>query len=140
MYDQVQTDWGTHKSVDKKWALVLIRRVRERKSLVHVSVRGSECGVALNFSMIARVQPFGFNHRPVRRISTLDVTRSTPIGSVLHPCNQLRTPCYIRASNLYRPVPSRTPFFTPWFHVDVRALFCPSIHENTIRLDRVVHT
>ncbi len=31
MYDQVQTDWGTHKSVNKKWALVLMRRVRHRQ-------------------------------------------------------------------------------------------------------------
>jgi hypothetical protein len=31
MYDQVQTDWGTHKSVDMKWALVLMRRVRHRQ-------------------------------------------------------------------------------------------------------------
>jgi hypothetical protein len=113
---------------------------RERKSLVHVSVSGSECGAALNLSMISRDQTFGFNHRPVRRISALDITRSNPLGSFLHPCNQLHTPYCSRASNLYRPSPSRTPFFTPWFHVDVRALFCPSIHENTIRLDRVVHT
>ncbi len=113
---------------------------RERKSLIHVSVSRSECGASLNFSMISRAQSFGFNHRPVSRISSLDITRPTPLGSTLHPFNQLRTPYCSRASNLYRPAPSRTPFFTPWFHVDKRAIFCPSIHENTIRLDRVVHT
>jgi hypothetical protein len=73
---------------------------RERKSLVHVSVSGSECGSTLNFSMISRGQTFGFNYRPVRKISVLDITRSTPLGSSPHPYNQLHTPCYSRVSNL----------------------------------------
>ena len=112
----------------------------ERKSLVHVSVSGFECGAPLNFSITSRTQPFGFSHRPIRRTSALDITRSTPLGSPPHPCSQLRTPCCNCASNLYRPAPNHTPFLTPWFHVDVCAFFCPSIHENTIRLERVVHT
>jgi hypothetical protein len=111
----------------------------ERKSIVHVSVSGSECGALLNLSITSRAQPFGFSHRPIRRISGLDITRSTPFGSPPHPCSQLHTPSCNRTSNLYRPTPNRTPFLTPWFHVDVCAFFCPSIHENTIRLERVVH-
>ena len=91
-------------------------------------------------SITSRAQPFGFSHRPIRRTSALDITRSTSLGNSPHPCSQLRTPCCNRASNLYRPAPSHTPFLTPWFHVDVRAFFCPSIHENTIRLECVVHT
>ena len=113
---------------------------RERKSLVHVSVSGSECGSPLNFSITSRAQSFGFSHRPVRRTSALDITRSTPLDSPPHPCSQLRTPYCNRASNLYRPDPNHTPFLTPWFHVEVCVFFCPSIHENTIRLECVVHT
>ena len=30
-YDQVQTDWGTRKSLSMKWARVLLRRVRHRQ-------------------------------------------------------------------------------------------------------------
>jgi len=30
-YDQVQTDWGTHKSLSMKWARVLMHRVRHRQ-------------------------------------------------------------------------------------------------------------
>ncbi len=112
----------------------------ERKSLVHVSVSGSEFGTPLNFSITSRDQSFGFSHRTIRRTSTLDITRSTPFGSPPHPCIQLNTPCCNRASNLYRPSPNHTPFLTPWFHVDVCVFFCPSIHENTIRLECVVHT
>jgi hypothetical protein len=33
-YDQVQADWGTHKSLNMKWAHMLIRRVRHRQAEV----------------------------------------------------------------------------------------------------------
>jgi hypothetical protein len=32
--------------------------------------------------------------RPVRKISTLDITRSTPLDSALHPCNHLVRPSF----------------------------------------------
>jgi hypothetical protein len=131
---------GTVLSLNRSPMTSLPSPSRERKSLVHVSVSGFECGIALRFSIISRTQLFGLRYRPARRISGVDITRSTPLGSSPHPCNQLLTPRCSRASNLYRPAPSRTPFLTPWFRVDVCALFCPSIHEDTIRLDRVVHT
>jgi hypothetical protein len=80
--------------------LLCLPLTRERNSLVHVSLSGSECGAALNFSMISRSQSFGFSHRPLRKISALGITQSTPLGSVPHLCNQLHTPCCSRASNL----------------------------------------
>jgi hypothetical protein len=81
---------------------------RERKSLVHVSVSGFECGTTLSFSTISRTHLFGLSHQPVRRISSLDITRSTPLGSDPHPSNQLRTPYCSPVLNLYRPTPSHT--------------------------------
>ena len=90
------------------------------QSTLHLSWDSLVSGSTLNFSMISRDQLFSFSHRPVRRISSLDITRSTPLGSTpSHPCRPLLTPYCNRVSNLYRPGPSRTPFLTPWFHVDV---------------------
>ena len=44
-----------------------------------------------NFPWISRTQLFGFSHRPVRKVSDLDITRSTPLGSAPHLCSQLHT-------------------------------------------------
>ena len=67
---------GTVLSLNRSPTTFLASPSRDRKSLVYVSVSGSECGVThtLNFSMISRAQSFGFNHRPVRRISALDIS------------------------------------------------------------------
>jgi hypothetical protein len=70
---------GTVLSLNHSPTTSLTSPSRERKSLVQVSVSGSECGAALKFFMISRAQTFGFNHRLVRRISDLDITRSTPL-------------------------------------------------------------
>ena len=57
-----------------------------------------------------------------------------------HPCSQLRTPSCIRIC-IVQPLPTAFRSSHPGSTLTcVRAFFCPSIYENTIRLDRVVHT
>ncbi len=68
------------------------------------------CGVVRNSFMISRAQTFGFSHRLVRKISTLDITRSTPLGSSPHPAtsSELLTAVVFRICNVQLPVVPRS--------------------------------